>query len=107
MLGAESGGGSKLTSGNRINYSEGGGRFMKENEIPKGKRNYFIPGREDVFEQDGKYYIFMGTWAGWQVADKITVFPDGSVSALSGVLNEKAAVAAAGRILKEGRILGC
>lgn len=35
---------------------------MKENEIPKGKRNYFIPRREDVFEQDGKYYIFMGAW---------------------------------------------
>lgn len=77
---------------------------MKESEIPAGKRNYIVSGREDVFEQDGKYFLFMGKFFGWQIADKITVFPDGSVSALSGVLNEKAAVTAAGRILKEGRI---
>ena len=75
---------------------------MKENEIPKGKRNYFIPGREDVFEQDGKYYIFMGAWAGWQAADKLCVLPGGSISALSGTLDTEAVLAAAGRILKNG-----
>ena len=76
---------------------------MKESEIPAGKRNYFISGRSDVFEQDGKFYIYLGKWAGWQIADKVQVFPNGSISALSGVLNETAAVTAARRILKEGR----
>ena len=77
---------------------------MKENEIPEGIRNYFIPGREDVFEQDGKYSLYMGAWAGWQTAEKIHIFPNGSISALSGTLNTKAAIAAAERILKERKI---
>lgn len=80
---------------------------MKESEIPAGKRNYIVSGREDVFEQDGKFYLFMGKFFGWQVADKICVLPNGSVSALSGVLNKKAAVEAAGRILKERRTFEC
>ena len=75
---------------------------MKESEIPKGERRYPIPGRKDIFEQDGKFFLFMGAWAGWQKADKIHIFPDGSVSALSGVLNKKAAVAVARGILKTG-----
>lgn len=78
---------------------------MKENEIPAGKRNYFIPGREDVFEQDGKFYIYMGKFFGWEEADKIHIFPNGTVAALSGILNEAAIVSAAKRILKEGRVI--
>ena len=78
---------------------------MLETEIPAGNRKYFIPGREDVFEQDGKYYLFMGKWAGWQVADKIHVFSNGSISALSGTLNAEVAINAAKKILKEGRIV--
>ena len=78
---------------------------MKESEIPAGDRNYFISGRKDVFEQGGKFFLYLGKWAGWQIADKVQVFPNGSVSALSGVLNETAAVAAARRILKEGRVI--
>ena len=77
---------------------------MKESEIPAGKRNYIVSGREDVFEQDGKYYLFMGKFYGWETAEKICVLPDGSVSALSGIINTEAVLAAAGRILKEGRI---
>lgn len=80
---------------------------MKENEIPAGNRNYFIPGREDVFEQDGKYFLYLGKWAGWQIADKIRILPNGSISALSGLLNTEAVLAAAGKILKEGRIFEC
>lgn len=78
---------------------------MKENEIPAGKRNYFISGREDVFEQDGKFYIYLGKFFGWEAADKIHVFPNGTISALSGILNETAAITAAKRILKEGRVI--
>lgn len=78
---------------------------MKESEIPAGKRNYFISGREDVFEQDGKFYIYLGKFFGWEAADKIHIFPNGTISALSGILNETAAVAAARRILKEGRVI--
>lgn len=77
---------------------------MLLSEIPEGRRNFLVPGREDVFEQDGKYFLFMGKWAGWQIADKIQILENGSISALSGTLNEAAARAAAGRILKEGRI---
>lgn len=75
---------------------------MKESEIPKGKRNYFIPGREDVFEQDGKYYLFMGKFAGWQEADEVHVLEGGSISAVSGSLDKERAVAAARKILREG-----
>ena len=78
---------------------------MKENEIPAGNRNYFISGREDVFEQDGKFYIYLGKFFGWEAADKIHVFPNGTISALSGILNETAAITAAKRILKEGRVI--
>ncbi len=78
---------------------------MKESEIPAGKRKFVIPGREDVFEQDGKYYLYMGKFYEWQIADKICVLPNGTVSVLSGVLDAKAIVAAAGRILKEGRLI--
>ena len=78
---------------------------MKENEIPAGNRNYFISERQDVFEQDGKFYIFMGRFFGWKEADKIRVFPDGTISALSGILNEAAVLSTAGRILKEGRVI--
>lgn len=78
---------------------------MKESEIPTGKRNYFISGREDVFEQDGKFYIYLGKFFGWEAADKIHVFPNGTISALSGILNETAAITAAKRILKEGRVI--
>jgi hypothetical protein len=78
---------------------------LKESEIPAGKRNYFISGREDVFEQDGKFYIYLGKFFGWEAADKIHIFPNGTISALSGILNETAAVAAARRILKEGRVI--
>jgi hypothetical protein len=78
---------------------------LKENEIPAGERNYFISGREDVFEQDGKFYIYLGKFFGWEAADKIHIFPNGTISALSGILNETAAVAAARRILKEGRVI--
>ena len=78
---------------------------MKESEIPAGNRNYFISGRSDVFEQDGKFYIYLGKFFGWKAADKIHIFPNGTISALSGVLNETAAVAAARRILKEGRVI--
>lgn len=78
---------------------------MKESEIPAGKRNYFISGRSDVFEQDGKFYIYLGKFFGWEAADKIHIFPNGTISALSGILNETAAVAAARRILKEGRVI--
>lgn len=80
---------------------------MKDSEIPAGNRNYFVPGRKDVFEQGGKYFLYLGKWAGWQIADKVQVFPNGSISALSGILNEVAAVSAAGKILKEGRVFGC
>lgn len=72
---------------------------MKESEIPKGERRYPVPERKDVFEIDGKFYLYMGNWAGWVVADKIKILPNGSISALSGKLNEEAAVAAARRIL--------
>lgn len=78
---------------------------MKESEIPAGNRNYFISGRSDVFEQDGKFYIYLGKFFGWEAADKIHIFPNGTISALSGILNETAAVAAARRILKEGRVI--
>ena len=78
---------------------------MKENEIPAGERNYFLSGRTDVFEQDGKFYIFMGNFFGWEMADKIHIFPNGTVSALSGFLNEAAVSSAAKRILKEGRVI--
>ena len=78
---------------------------MKESEIPAGERNYFISGRSDVFEQDGKFYIYLGKFFGWEAADKIHIFPNGTISALSGILNEAAAVAAARRILKEGRVI--
>lgn len=78
---------------------------MKESEIPAGKRNYFISGREDVFEQDGKFYIYLGKFFGWEAADKIHIFPNGTISALSGILNETAAITAAKRILKEGRVI--
>lgn len=78
---------------------------MKESEIPAGERNYFISGRSDVFEQDGKFYIYLGKFFGWEAADKIHIFPNGTISALSGILNETAAVAAARRILKEGRVI--
>lgn len=80
---------------------------MKENEIPAGNRNYFIPGREDVFEQEGKYFLYLGKWAGWQIADKIQILPNGSISALSGLINTEAVLAVAGKILKEGRIFEC
>ncbi|MBR3610030.1 MAG: hypothetical protein IKL57_01010 [Oscillospiraceae bacterium] len=75
---------------------------MKESEIPKGRRNYIIPGREDVFEQDGKFYLYMGKFAGWQEADRIRILPDGSISAISGVLDTERAIAAARKILREG-----
>lgn len=78
---------------------------MKESEIPAGERNYFISGRSDVFEQDGKFYIYLGKFFGWEAADKIHIFPNGTISALSGILNETAVVAAARRILKEGRVI--
>ena len=86
--------------GSSIELKERGGE-MRENEIPQEGRNYFLDGREDVFEKDGKYYLFMGKWAGWQIAEKIFVYPNGSISALSGKLDEKAAVEAAAKILKE------
>ena len=78
---------------------------MKESEIPAGERKYFLSGRTDVFELDGKFYIYMGKFFGWEVADKIHVFPNGTVSALSGILNEAAIVSTAKRILKEGRVV--
>ena len=47
----------------------------------------------------------MGKFFGWEVADKIHIFPNGTVSALSGILNEAAIVSTAKRILKEGRVI--
>lgn len=76
---------------------------MSEKDIPKGERRYLIPGRTDVFEMGGKFFLFMGEWAGWEVCDRIHIFPDGSVSGLSGAFDPAAAVAVAGRILREGR----
>jgi hypothetical protein len=86
-------------------FKEGSDGALKESEIPAGERNYFLSGRSDVFEQDGKFYIFMGKFFGWEEAEKIHIFPNGTVSALSGFLNEAAVVTTAGRILKEGRVI--
>lgn len=75
---------------------------MTESEIPQRNRNYIIPGRTDIFEQDGKFFIYLGKWAGWQVADKVTIMPDGTVSGICGTLDVNAAASAACRILKGG-----
>lgn len=76
--------------------------MRKAEEIPEGERKYLFPDRKDVFETDGIFYIYMGRWAGWQTAEKIHIFPDGTVSALNGILDAGAAVLAARRILRTG-----
>jgi len=78
--------------------------MRRAEEIPQEERKFLIPGREDVFEADGKFFVFLGRWAGWQTADRIRISENGSVSAISGELLEERITAVAGRILSRGEL---
>lgn len=74
--------------------------MRKPEEIPESERRYPFEGREDIFEADGRKFIFMGKWAGWQEFDEIFLLPGGNVSARKGEFPTEKAAKAGGAILR-------
>lgn len=75
---------------------------MQIEDIPEAEREYIIPGQKNVFKYRGKYWIYLGKWAGWREHDRIYITPKGIVVGVIGEVNADAARAAAERIIAAG-----
>lgn len=72
---------------------------MRAEDIPEEERTYIVPGNSEIFEHGGKYYMYMGKFAGWIEHDEFHITRDGNYAGVIGKVDVEAARAAAERIV--------